>query len=88
MPLARNASVLAAAPPRRCAQKQWIDKCDIQAAYGGVKTKRLARSECGAGGFETRPEKRTEASRTNPAEQTQATVWCHSPALIPLGGSA
>ena len=75
-------------PLRRRAQKQWVDKRGIQAAYGGIKTKRLARSECGAGGFETRPCKRTEASRANPAERTQATARCHSPILIPLGASA
>jgi len=87
MPLARIGSVLTAAPPRRCARKQWIDKRDTQVAYGGIKTKRLTRSECGAGGFETRPCKRTDASRANPAERTQATARCHSPVLIPLGGS-
>ena len=88
MSLARIGSILTAAPPRRRARKQWVDKREIQAAYGGIKTKRLTRSECGAGRFETRTEKRTEASRANPAERTQATARCHSPALIPLGGSA
>ena len=67
IPLARIGSVLTAALPRRCARKQCFDKRGIQAAYGGIKNKRLGGSECGAGGFETRPYKRTEASYANAA---------------------
>ena len=88
MPLARIDSILTAASPRRCARKQWVDKHGIQATYGGIKNKRLGGSGCGAGGLETRPCKRTDASRSNPAERTQATARCHSPVLIPLGASA
>ena len=55
MPPARIGSILTAAPPRRRARKQWVDKRDIQATYGGIKNKRLGGAEYGAGGFETRP---------------------------------
>ena len=67
MPLARIGSVLTAAPPRRCARKQCFDKRGIQTTYGDIKNKRWGESECGAGGFETRPYKRTEASYANAA---------------------
>ena len=67
MPHARIGSVLIAAPPRCCARKQCVDKRGIQATYGGIKNKRWGESRCGAGGFETRPYKWTEASHANAA---------------------